>query len=115
MKELLKLRDGALLNIKDDIYTEEVGYPTCGLDTMYTNYLEFEFENTGVITLECRQYEDHWGNVEKSHISIGEMVRIFVDNYERFQSLTEMELVEDIKRILEDTYEDGIYIDIEMN
>lgn len=113
MKELLKLKDGSLINIKDDADVSKSGCPTCGLDTVYINDIEFEFENAGLITLECRQYENYF-DCDKSNISVGKMIRIFVDNYERFQDLTEMELVEDIKRILEEIYED-IYVDIEMN
>lgn len=111
MKELLMLKDGALINIKDDSYIDECGCPTCGLDTVYINNIEFEFRNAGRIVLQCRQYEDYFDN-NKSNISVGEMIRIFVDNYERFQGLTEIELIKDIQRILEDMYED-IVIGIE--
>lgn len=112
-KKLVKLLDGALINIKDNSSINEVGCPTCGMDTVYTNEIIFEFKNTKPVKMERTQYDDWSGDC--GLISIGQMIRIFVNYKEEMEKLKESEFVPFIADILikeADEKDTSISIDI---
>ena len=112
-KKIVKLLDGALINIKDNSSINEVGCSTCGMDTVYTNEIIFEFKNTKPVKMERIQYDDWSGDC--GLISIGQMIRIFVNYKEEMEKLKESEFVPFIADILikeADEKDTSISIDI---
>lgn len=113
-KKLVKLLDGALINIKDNSSINEVGCPTCGMDTVYTNEIIFEFKNTKPVKMERTQYDDWSGDC--GLISIGQMIRIFVNYKEEMEKLKESEFVPFIADILiKEADKKGTSISIDIN
>ena len=112
--QLVKLLDGALVNIKDDSNIDEIGCPTCGMDIVYTNEIIFEFKNIKPVKMERTQYDDWSGDC--GLISIGQMIKIFINYKEEMEKLKETELVPFIADILiKEAKEKDISISIEID
>ena len=102
-------------NVKlNDSNIDEIGCPTCGMDIVYTNEIIFEFKNIKPVKMERTQYDDWSGDC--GLISIGQMIKIFINYKEEMEKLKETELVPFIADILiKEAKEKDISISIEID
>lgn len=92
---LIKLKDGLILDIKDDWNVEIDRCPTCGLDEEYISDISFKIQsNNGKV---------EWFNFRSSDfesfvMSIADIIKIFISNIESFENMS----IEDFEQWVKD-------------
>ena len=92
MKEMLiKMVDGGLVNYEDDNYNYE-GCPTCNYGSEYINEIDITLTHYKIHVKINQMYE--------YVLSEGDMMRLFLSEYNTIQAMTEKEFVDWLKKKL---------------
>ena len=101
MKEIIKLKDDAVIRIDTDHNCYSLGCPTCGYGSDYCTEMEIGFKNHQGITFTRHKMYDF-----DEDFSVGYFIGLFCSNYEKFADMTADEFIEfittEIKRDFEE-------------
>ena len=93
-KYLVKMVDGGIIDICDDMKCDSRGCPTCGFNGHYTNYME--------ITLEKNILEIEFGGMYTFNVpSYSDIMKVFTQNNDKIKSMTEEEFIDFLKEELD--------------
>lgn len=97
---LIKMLDGGILNYADD-HSYYGGCPTCDYGSEYINEIDITLVRHAIHVKTNRMYE--------YAISEGQMVRLFLTEYNTIQTMTEKEFIDWFKaRLIDIVYEEAI-------
>lgn len=99
-KVLITLKDGYVQNIKDSFNMRLTGCPTCGLDEEYVSEIEFSIYHNDKNIIEYFELKET--SYYDFHFSIGETIRLIVDNLDKFPEMTIKEFKEFMEKNLLD-------------
>ncbi len=97
---LIEMLDGGIVNYEDDCYCYE-GCPTCNYGSQYINeiYITLVHHTIHIKTNQMYEYV----------LSEGQMVRLFLTEYDTIRNMTETNFVDWIKeKIIDIAYEESI-------
>lgn len=99
--EIIRLKNGALLDMEDDSFVEKIEFAYCGLDDVYINDLILKFRNLGVVKCKFINVLEDYSILDgATWVSVGDIIKLFVVNYKHLEQLTEEELPSEILRLL---------------
>jgi hypothetical protein len=81
--ELLKLKDGSILNIEQDNWCASHGCETCGWGSSYISEVDITMENHKICIKSDSMYE--------FSLSDGILMKTILQNYNEIQEMTEVE------------------------
>lgn len=97
---LIKMIDGGIVNYEDDCYCYE-GCPTCNFGSEYINEIDITLTHYTIHVKTNQMYE--------YVLSEGQMVKLFLTEYDTIRTMTEKEFIDWFKATLIDiAYEEGI-------
>ena len=97
---LIKMTDGGIVNYEDNCYHYD-GCPTCNYGSEYINEIDITFVHHTIHVKTNQMYE--------YAISEGQMVRLFLTEYNTIQTMTEKEFIDWFKaRLIDIAYEEAI-------
>lgn len=97
---LIKMTDGGIVNYEDNCYHYD-GCPTCNYGSEYINEID--------ITLVHHAIHVKTNQMYKYAISEGQIVRLFLTEYNTIQTMTEKEFIDWFKaRLIDIAYEEAI-------
>ena len=95
---LIKMLDGGILNYADDHYFYD-GCPTCDYGSEYINEID--------ITLVHHTIHIKTNQMYKYAISEGQMIRLFLTEYDTIRAMTEKEFIDWLKaKLIEITHDE---------
>lgn len=95
---LIKMVDGGLVNYMDDCYYHD-GCPTCDFGSEYINEIDVTLTKYNVHVRTNQMYE--------YVLSEGQMIRLFLSEYNAIQTMTEKEFIDWFKERLVDIANDA--------
>lgn len=97
---LIKMTDGGIVNYEDNCYHYD-GCPTCNYGSEYINEIDIALVHHAIHVKTNQMY--------KYAISEGQMVRLFLTEYNTIQTMTEKEFIDWFKaRLIDIAYEEAI-------
>ena len=97
---LIKMTDGGVVNYEDNCYHYD-GCPTCNYGSEYINEIDITLVHHTIHVKTNQMYE--------YAISEGQMVRLFLTEYNTIQTMTEKEFIDWFKaRLIDIAYEKAI-------
>ena len=97
-KMLIKMIDGGLVNYTDDSYHYD-GCPTCDYGSQYINEID--------VTLTKYKIHVQTNQMYEYVLNEGQMIRLFLSEYNVIQTMTEKEFIDWFKeKLLEITHDD---------
>lgn len=97
---LIKMLDGGILNYEDGCYCYE-GCPTCNYGSEYINEID--------ITLMHHMIHIKTNQMYEYALSEGQMVRLFLTEYDTIRTMTEKEFIDWLKaKLIDIAYEEVI-------
>lgn len=100
---LIKMVDGGLVNYTDDCYYSS-GCPTCDYGSQYVNEIDVTLTKYNIYVRTNQMYE--------YVLSEGQMIRLFLSEYNTIQALTEKEFIDWFKKklyeITHDEFQEGV-------
>lgn len=97
---LIKMTDGGIVNYEDNCYHYD-GCPTCNYGSEYINEIDITLVHHAIHVKANQMYE--------YAISEGQMVRLFLTEYNTIQTMTEKEFIDWFKaRLIDIAYEEAI-------
>lgn len=97
---LIKMIDGGIVNYEDDCYCYE-GCPTCNFGSEYINEIDITLTHYTIHVKTNQMYE--------YVLSEGQMVKLFLTEYDTIRTMTEKEFIDWFKAtIIDIAYEEGI-------
>lgn len=97
---LIKMTDGGIVNYEDNCYHYD-GCPTCNYGSEYINEIDITLVHHAIHVKTNQMYE--------YAISEGQMVRLFLTEYNIIQTMTEKEFIDWFKaKLIDIAYEEGI-------
>ena len=97
---LIKMTDGGIVNYEDNCYHYD-GCPTCNYGSEYINEIDITLVHHAIHVKTNQMYE--------YAISEGQMVRLFLTEYNTIQTMTEKEFIDWFKaRLIDIAYEEAI-------
>lgn len=97
---LIKMLDGGIVNYEDDSYHYD-GCPTCNYGSEYITEIDITLVHHTIHVKTNQMYE--------YALSEGQMIRLFLTNYDTIRTMTEKEFIDWFKaKLIDIAYEEGI-------